>query len=343
MVFENLKKNDSLIIKGVGISLIVLHNLLHNIKTAPSQNEFNFSIEKTYSLISILYNDIYDLPRALISYFGHYGVQLFIFISAYGLTVKYYNKSQSFNAIFLRSYFKLLFPFLYVLLFLIIYKIAFQHLSMHEVYKTYGISVLLKVFGINIPGYSLSPVGPWWFIPMIIQFYLIFPLILFFIQKYKNTFLITLTIISLTLSIYFNKKIIFFNVIGHIPVFCLGVFFATNKIKLSTINIGFVFIIFILAQFNPYLWFLSPSSFVLLFLSLYQKSNLKLKYFKYIGAVSIFMFLINGFLREPFITIIKQSSSNFLILSIAALYLLYVFILAYTLNLSYMQIKRLFR
>ncbi|WP_302546968.1 acyltransferase family protein [Coprobacter fastidiosus] len=97
MLISPISYNDTNRFKGMAILLIVLHNFYHVLPQAPIENEFSFNIENTnyyfktvidsFSTISItsLFTDFF-------SFFGHYGVALFIFLSGYGLTIKYSSK-----------------------------------------------------------------------------------------------------------------------------------------------------------------------------------------------------------------------------------------------------------
>ncbi|VAW49257.1 hypothetical protein MNBD_GAMMA03-12 [hydrothermal vent metagenome] len=338
----NLKKDDTLAIKGIAIILIILHNFYHNIRLLPSQNEFSFSINKTLSLINIFKSEYSDILRALFSYFGHYGVQLFIFLSAYGLTKKYLTSNSPYRNIFLHSYFKILVPFIFVLFLWIAHELLIAGKSINFIMESYGAAIILKFLAINIPGYALSPVGPWWFYPTIIQFYLLFPILLKLYSKHGIPLLIIITFLSMTLLMVFNKKILFFNVIGHLPELCLGMLLASYKnFDFKKRYILGIAIIFILGQFNYYLWFFGRSSFVLLVLFLYKTFNFKKAWLINTGKVSLFAFLINGFLRDPFFSLIDNSgNSSYIIILIGLIYLIYILMLSFLLDSIYTKTKR---
>ena len=89
---NHFSKDQTAILKGLGILLIVLHNFFHNLTPVIGENEFTFSAEIFLNFYQTLQASPENVLRALFSYFGHYGVQVFIFFSSYGLTRKYYQK-----------------------------------------------------------------------------------------------------------------------------------------------------------------------------------------------------------------------------------------------------------
>ena len=86
---QQFSKQQTTLLKGLGILLIVLHNFYHNLTPIMGENEFNFSEEVFWNYYHVLQFSPENLVRVLFSYFGHYGVQVFIFFSSYGLTRKY--------------------------------------------------------------------------------------------------------------------------------------------------------------------------------------------------------------------------------------------------------------
>ena len=89
-VWTSLDKHESNIFKGIAILLIVTHNFFHLIKKGlPGENEFDFDPERFKSFLVLIVQEYPDIIRIVLHYLGHYGVQVFIFLSAYGLTRKY--------------------------------------------------------------------------------------------------------------------------------------------------------------------------------------------------------------------------------------------------------------
>lgn len=76
-------------LRGIAIIGIFLHNYCHWLGFAVKENEYTFTIAKCRHLASVLGSPDMNLPVHLISFFGHYGVPIFLFLSAYGLVMKY--------------------------------------------------------------------------------------------------------------------------------------------------------------------------------------------------------------------------------------------------------------
>lgn len=80
--------------RGIAILAIMLHNFCHWINgPIVKENEFRFRIERADGLFEALRNIDMYLPVQLISFFGHYGVPVFLFLSGWGLVMKYENST----------------------------------------------------------------------------------------------------------------------------------------------------------------------------------------------------------------------------------------------------------
>ena len=75
--------------RGIAILAIVLHNFAHWLRPMVKENEYAFAQHNADRLMTELLHPSAVLPAHLLSFFGHYGVPVFIFLSAYGLVMKY--------------------------------------------------------------------------------------------------------------------------------------------------------------------------------------------------------------------------------------------------------------
>lgn len=318
MIWTSITKTETNFFKGLAILMIVLHNFLHRFPT-PQENEMTFTPENIYNFLDIFRYDPAGIIRALFSFFGHFGVQIFIFLSAYGLTKKYLKSQGSINYIcFIKNRFIKIYPmFLLALLSYCIFmygvNVLYRGLTFSEWFLPIVKPLFLKTTLLYnfYPGQGFSLVGPWWFLSLIFQFYLIFPFFLSFYKKYHTKFLIIISLIALIILMitkgYFGKISVYFTIIGHLPVLCLGVYFANAK-EMQMPNWLLIFSIFMysLGNFNEYL-FLSSHFFmciILLYLFYFmaKKINHKSRAFKtlmFYGTFSMPLFLVNGFLRTP--------------------------------------------
>ena len=109
---EWLSQEDCYSLRTLAIICIVLHNFTHCLPGASRENEFTFSFDNVvYFYNSILSSDFFI---HLFSFWGHLGVPIFVFLSAFGLSQKYGNMNQLnvFGFLF-KHYKKLFYPLLF--------------------------------------------------------------------------------------------------------------------------------------------------------------------------------------------------------------------------------------
>ena len=92
---ELLTRKECTAMRGIAILAIVLHNYCHFIGKIVKENEYQFFTSNNDGLWRVLTNPDELLPVHLLSYFGHYGVPMFLFLSGYGLVSKYERNSQN--------------------------------------------------------------------------------------------------------------------------------------------------------------------------------------------------------------------------------------------------------
>lgn len=84
-----LTRTECTALRGLAIASIVLHNYCHFGKKIVQENEYMFHTSHNEALLKALANPDELLPVHLLSYFGHYGVPVFLFLSGLGLVLKY--------------------------------------------------------------------------------------------------------------------------------------------------------------------------------------------------------------------------------------------------------------
>ena len=75
--------------KGIAILGIMLHNYSHWLKGIIRENEYTWLQWKCDKLWEVIQQPDANLPLHLVSFFGHYGVPVFLFLSGFGLVKKY--------------------------------------------------------------------------------------------------------------------------------------------------------------------------------------------------------------------------------------------------------------
>lgn len=332
MQFRALDKTDSMILKGIAILMIAAHNFLHLVRPAPGENEFNFDPARFQRLL----DNIADQPGLLIqqtsAYFGHYGVQIFIFLSAYGLTRKYLSADLHYWR-FIRSRVVKLYPaFLMAVALWLLLAGIFNGVEVPlQRLKVFWGDILLKLFPFSntSDAQALRPVGPWWFLPFIIQFYLIFPLILWATLRLGIAVLPALALLSYALvaNLHGEGLILYYNVIGHLPEFCLGIYLAMRPdTRLPGWLLLLVIAIFALGNIYSAVWRLSGLSALVIMLTGWQWAGPWLKENRisrtaliFFGAISMQMFFINGFIRDYFLPMAKENNGALSVLGVCLL------------------------
>jgi len=331
MKFRTLSKTDANIYKGIAILMIVIHNFMHLFPT-PKEMEFGFNPNNVYIFLKTASNPELFI-RSIFSYFGHFGVQIFIFLSAYGLSKKYTDRKFKYWR-YMRKRFIAIYPSFFIAI--ILYTIVTLKIvpllieygisgSFEYIYRNAIIfvsanaeSLALKISLISnfVPGQALTVVGPWWFISFIFQFYFIFPVLNGIYSRFGNKGLLAISIIGISLTLLMRGQLldinIYFTIIPHLPEFCLGMYFAKydkNGIELPLKLFIIALVVYVLGNFNQEFWYLTHISFLILLLMALNLalpviiSNTKTKmFFGFFGAISLPLFLVNGFLRGPFIT-----------------------------------------
>ena len=92
---ELLTRNECTAMRGIAILAIVLHNYCHFISKIVQENEYQFFVSHNEQLWQVISHPDELLPIHLFSFFGHYGVPVFLFLSGYGLVRKYETSDDS--------------------------------------------------------------------------------------------------------------------------------------------------------------------------------------------------------------------------------------------------------
>ncbi|MBQ6083653.1 MAG: acyltransferase [Bacteroidales bacterium] len=340
---DSYSKNQTQIIKGFAILCIMLHNLFHWINPMKSsENEFAFCSDYVNLFLSNLTDHPLEFINIIFSYLGHYGVDIFIFISGYGLA-KSFSKTPRHWGIFMKHRLMKIYPLLIIAF---IYYF-FTRISLYYTLpnKTELYSMLYKLLFIHtfIPNEGMSLDGPWWFFGLIIQLYIFFPILYKIIEKHGLTAFAAIAAISYATiysSLYLFKMpdniYIMQNSIGHFPEFCLGILIAKNKDIAGNIW-GFILslIAFSLGNFHLALYPLTFISitYVFVYLSILITNNkLKLNYVKntllIFGKYSMVLFAIHGLFRWQFVVLAEKYNHPLITLALALLFLIEVLILS---------------
>lgn len=353
--YFSLDKDDSKIIKGVAILLIVMHNYIHSIIVDFSENEMVFSLANTLGFINnVLAHPSFFIQNILV-YFGHYGVQLFVFISAYGLSKKYKEGLKE-------NYFKYLFNRLVKIYGLIIVGLLFLIFFLFNKYSTDQFLDIIVHFLIPTLNWNeefmFRYVGVWWFFRFIIQLYVIFPLLLYIILSFgkKGTiYLLLVSYISIYVLTYFTdttSHFIYGNAIGHLPEFILGIYLALYQVPKINAKVFIVAgCLFIGGCFFEVLFPFTFISATILLLYLINpilkisKERLGVRALMFIGEISMIMFVTNGVIRYRTLiwTFGYAGTDSIDRLICILLHLLLVILISYVIYLIYSYVSKVIK
>ena len=223
-------------LRGLAILGIILHNYCHFLKFAVKENEYTFTAEKPRQLLEKLMSIDSDLFIHILSFFGHYGVPVFLFISGYGLVKKYEAphsapeggaSSSSLSFPFLLRHFRKLFRLMIwgYLLFVAVYFL--RHDDGATVYSWDRIAAQLTMtvnFLYEHPDRIIKP-GPYWYFGLMMQIYALY---IFVIHRWRsNWLLLALVAVCWMVQVIVPApdalNFVRYNFIGGVLPFALGV------------------------------------------------------------------------------------------------------------------------
>jgi len=325
-MLKGLDVRDTAVLKGLAISAIVLHNYFHVVSPV-HENEFTFDPSRFRIFLQTITHPALA-TQAVFSFFGHFGVQIFIFLSAYGLAKSHWDTPEPW-ASFLRGRVKKLYPMFGLVVLPWIIGLTFQSGPLY-VLRRIGPEILLMLVGLSniLPGYDLPPVGPWWFIPFIIQFYAIWPLMRKLTIEYSWPGLLALSILCLIVACVANPFLgrwsidLFETPIGHMPELCFGIVAARYPIRMSGPLALSACVLVLLGSVYIAIWPFTFISATIAVLWTYLKMRQPLRtsrVLERIGGYSLFIFLINGVVRLPFLGLARSPQSQIVFGCVSAL------------------------
>ena len=299
--------------KGVALLLIMLHNYFHIIPPIPGQSEFFFDKSAFPSFLELIQNNPPDFLRHFFSYFGHYGVTVFVFVSGYGSYISYKDKYINYFDFLKKKIWKL-YPTLVIVVVLLFLFISFYSGGLPPAAQVKSLVLKLTLLFNFIPGEALEVDGPLWFFSLIVQLYALFPLLKYVVKKYGANSMLLIALIMLIFNILLNPFLVkndlsvYFLFAGQLPVFCLGIYFASRPVmSISYPVFIFALLLFIASNFHPVIWHFSFMSLMIVFLVLnlfikpgFKKSGKTVSFLAFTGSISLSLFAVHGMIRIPF-------------------------------------------
>lgn len=329
----HLTKGDTELYKGIGILLIVLHNYFHWVKPNPGENEFTFSSDRTVNLLAALNEQPLESLNLFFSYFGHYGVQLFVFLSAYGLTRAYGGKRLAWTPFVCRRVARLYPTFVLAVLAHALLVVTPWSDSFVWFLKLYALKLsLLSAF---YPEMQFAPVGPWWFFSMIFQFYAVYLALDRVAIRYGAKGMLIAGVSGLVITVLGNAYLVpsginlYCTVIGHLPVLCLGMWFARREsLEAAPSVVALAAVFFVLGMWFEAFWYLAPVSVTLLLLAgvpsllgRLRKWKTSCCFVRFCGEVSLPLFAIHPIMRAPFVDAANDWGAWYITVALAIAFL----------------------
>jgi len=351
--WKQISKKETAFIKAFGMLFILFHNYSHHVKPWLGENEFSFSYQYTASFLSLIKENPIDISRLLFAFFGHYGVQLFIFISGYGLFLSYKDKPVKWWPFFRKHLVKFYPAYLLAICFYLILFPWHYHTSFHPWVFKFAILDLLFIQNF-VPGAVYQLVGPWWFFSLIVQLYAVFPFILILFHRYGIKAVIGIGIIAWIITLCFNSVAggygynLYYFFISRLPVFCLGIYFAwLSDFKLPWWFIASCFVIVLAGNVNNFIWpltMLAVTIFLLVIIRLLipviERSHFLSPFLSWIGINSLFIFAVHGFLRFPFVERATQLNNSFITILIGMAFFIVSILVAWSIKILETPIQR---
>ncbi|MDH7447493.1 acyltransferase family protein [Aquimarina sp. 2201CG14-23] len=313
-------------LKGIGILLIMFHNFFHLLPPFIGENEFDWDATRVYKLGTTLFNSPSAFFNIAFSYFGHYGVQIFIVLSGYGLSMKYLQNNEKIKLVpFMINRVSKLYPVYVLSIIFLIITFLLRDSRVLNVYEMRDLLFNLSFVNNFLPNKALNINGPWWFFSLIVQLYAVFPLFFFLLKEKKMKYVhgIIFLILFYLIFVFLQPLLlkydlnILFLFLGHLPEFVLGMVLAfkpefyRKKYFLILLSIA----LFVLGNFIEFLFpltFISISFFLvrsLIWLENYIHNAIRRNIIT-LGEISLYVFAFHGFLRQPFAQYSQEASET---------------------------------
>ena len=353
---EKLTRTECNALRGLAIIGIFLHNYCHWLRPVVKENEYQYiqrNVDNLYQVLQGSWDELFFFH--ILSFFGHYGVPIFLFLSAYGLTMKYEqklptgptNNQETQATLPLFGFIK--YHWLKLFRMMIVGFVAFTMVDNitkgPHLYKVMDIIGQMGLFNNLLPHPDdiIWP-GPYWFFGLMLQLYIVYRLLL-----YRRHWLWNVGLIVLSLAIQLacdpesdalNRWR--YNFIGGMLPFGAGLLYARYVRPWSTATNFVAFILSVLAillmSFSYLTWYFVPLAICIAsitFVKLISRLEVAIgckslsftNILSWVGSISAALFVCHPITRKIFIPISKAGDywTGLLLYTIASLCLAWLF------------------
>ena len=240
---EMLTKAECSAMRGIAIIAIVLHNYCHFNGKIVQENEYQFIDFNIDRLWQVLSSPTELLPVHLLSFFGHYGVPVFLFLSGFGLVRKYEKESggQVHDSClrFLRYHYLKLFKMLIVgfSIFLVVDAVTPGRFTFY--WQNVVAQLLMYINLLPEPEKIIWP-GIYWFFGLMLQLYIVYRLLLY---RRSSWLVVGLIVVCWLLQAFCEPdgevlNRLRYNCIGGMLPFGLGLLLARSSLREGRLSHG---------------------------------------------------------------------------------------------------------
>ena len=335
-----LTRAECAALRGLAIIGIFLHNYCHWLGPVVKENEYTFSQHNVDWLTAVMASPDGLLPAHLVSFFGHYGVPVFLFLSAYGLELKYGRSLYAPAFRFVAYHWKKLFSMMIVGFVSFTIVDAMTPGRWHYTLTQVVAQLAMVNNLLPDPDHNIWP-GPFWFFGLMLQLYAVYRLLLY---KRHRAWTAGAMVVCLGVQLAFAPESealnwYRYNFMGGMLPFGLGLLYARygNRIILTNLNtlsllVSVVFCGFMVMWMSAsyLLWSVVP--LVVCVLCVYVVKLLSqaarrpvgawlMERLVWMGEISAALFVIHPVLRKVFIPISRHGDiyTGLLLYAIAAI------------------------
>ena len=310
-----LSRAECSALRGIAIIGIVLHNYCHWLDPIVKENEYTWSRYNVDWFNQVTKNPDWNLPVHLLSFFGHYGVPVFFFLSAYGLILKYENGDETRHAQPLRF---IRYHYLKLFKMMIVGFVAFTMIDAITpgsfTYDVMGIISQLLMFNnmLPTPDKVIWP-GPYWFFGVMLQLYIVYRLLLY---RRHWIYIVGMIVVCWLMQVFCYPESetlnrIRYNFMGGILPFGAGLLYAryakvlTRPVYAVITMLSAAFVYWF--SYNYMLWFWVPlfaCTFCIGLVKIFPLS--RLSSLEWLGSLSAALFVCHPITRKIFIPISRR-------------------------------------
>ena len=344
---ELLSRKECSAMRGVAILAIMLHNYCHWLRGIVRENEYTWQQFKFDELWRLTLNPDAQLPMHLVSFFGHYGVPVFLFLSGYGLVKKY--EQGPLPEIGLWRFVR--YNYLKLFRIFIVGFVAFIMLDaitpgMYR-YEWTHVVAMLGMFAnlMEDPSHVVWP-GPYWYFSITLQLYILYRL-LFYRWRHWGFIVAAIVICWICQLSCENDAVLLerlrYNFVGGVLPFCMGLLLArfepqlvknwsiTNSYSLTcawvlNLIIAIAFCFMFSSSFDRWLWV--PALIVWGTIPMVKlMPERMLSIFEWLGGISAAIFVMHPLVRKIFVRpyIYDDMYAGLLLYVVATLFLSWLF------------------